>query len=117
MRQESGRLARHRRPGGAAVSAAIDAVAFVGDTDIDGLGRIAGSAAPFVECHPDNPLDVAGEGAVRVLEVCTRIGEVTDFRPGHSEIGAPPEAVAAARPEVEDVVAVWIDRQAFAHST
>src|SRR5215468_4751173 len=115
VRQEACGLPWHGRPRGAAICAAVNAIAFIRDADIDGLRRIAGSSGSAIESHPDDADDVAGVGTARVLNVGSRNGEAGDSGPGRAEISAPPEAVAAAGAEIESAVAVGINSQALAH--
>src|SRR5262245_54412047 len=110
MRQVTGWLARNTRPGRAAIDTAIDAVGFIRHTDIDRLGRIAGGPRSPVECHPDNSDDICGICIARVLNVIAGIWKARDFGPRRAEIDASPEAVAAACPQKENAVPVWIDR-------
>src|SRR5215210_502988 len=58
VRQEASRLPRHRRPGYAAICAAVHARARVSDAHVDGLRCVAGSACTFVESDPVETLIV-----------------------------------------------------------
>src|SRR5262245_10963969 len=115
MGQESVRLARDCLPCGASIEAAIDAGGFIRNTDIDGLSWVAGSSGSRIECHPNDALVIAGVSTIGALAIVAGIGEAGDFRPGRAEIGAPPEPIAAPRPQIEDAVTVGIDREPFAH--
>src|SRR5262245_66233902 len=115
MGQEARGRPRDGRPRGPAVSAAIDAIALIRDADVNGLRRIAGSPGPAVESHPHDADDVAGVGIAGVFDVGSRDGKAGDPGPGRAEVRTPPEAVAAAGAEIEDAVAIGVDRQALPH--
>src|SRR5215468_3897945 len=115
MRQEARGLPRNRRPRRAAVSAAINAIALVRDADVNGLSRIAGCPGSAVKSHPDDADDVGGVGTAGILKVGSRNWKAGDFSPGCAEVRAPPKAVAAAGAQIEDAVAIGVNRQALAH--
>src|SRR5262249_53324558 len=115
MRQEASGLPRNSSPRSAAVRTAINAIALIGDADVNGLSRIAGSPGSAIESHPHDADDVAGVGTAGVLDIGSRNWKAGDSGPGRAEVRAPPEAVAAARAEIEDAVAIGINRQALAH--
>src|SRR5262249_2125306 len=115
MRHEARALPRNSSPRSAAVSAAVDAFSLIGDANINGLSRIAGSPGSTVESHPDDADDVGGVGIAGVLDVGPRDRKAGDSGPGRAEVRAPPEAVAAAGAEIEDAVAIGVNRQALAH--
>src|SRR5262249_1554064 len=115
MRQEASGLPRNCSPRSAAVRAAINAIARIGDANINGLSRIAGSPGGAVESHPRDADDIARVGIARIFDVGSRSGKAGDFGPGRAEVRAPPEPVAAAGAEIEDAVAIGINRQALAH--
>ena len=96
MRQETGGLPRNSSPRSAAVRTAINAIALIGDADVNGLSRIAGSPGSAIESHPHDADDVGGVGTAGVLEVGPRDWKAGDFGPGRAEIRAPPKAIAAA---------------------
>src|SRR5262252_551929 len=115
MRKEARGLPRNGSPRSAAVRAAIDAIALIGDANINGLSRIAGSPGSAVESHPDDAGDVAGVGIAWVFDISPRDRKAGDSGPGRAEVRAPPEAVAAAGAEIKDAVAIGINRKALAH--
>src|SRR5262249_43895327 len=113
MRKEASGLPRNSSPRSAAVRAAVDAIALIGDANINGLSRITGSPGSTVESHPDDADDVGGVGIAGVLDVGSRGRKAGDSGPGRAEVGAPPEAGAAAGAAIEAAVAVGIHRQAL----
>src|SRR5262245_23775542 len=115
MRQEARGLPRNGSPRGAAVRAAIDAIALIGDANINGLSRIAGGPGSAVESHPDDADDVACVGIAWVFDISPRDRKAGDSGPGRAEVRAPPEAVAASGAEIEDAVAIGVNRKALAH--
>src|SRR5262249_2034929 len=115
MWEESGRLIGDGLPRSAGVEAAIDTRGLVRNPDINGLGRIAGSAGSRIECHPHHSLNISADGTVFALEVCAGVRKVFDLRPTGAVIVAPPESVTTPGPKIEDAVLIGIDRQALAH--
>src|SRR5262252_11116581 len=101
MRKEARGLPRNSSPRSAAVSAAVDAIALIGDANINGLSRIASGPGSAVESHPDDADDVACVGIARVFDVSPRDGKAGYSGPGRPEVRAPPEAVAAAGAEIK----------------
>src|SRR5262249_17882403 len=115
MRQETCRLTSHRRPGGAAIGASKDAVAFVSNADVDGLRRASRAAGPRVECFPNNAVGIAEVYVAGLLDISRDGGEACDSVPRRSKISTLPETITAACTEVNYVVLVWIDCEALAH--
>jgi len=62
-------------------------------------------------------LTVVATNITRIRDQSSAIGERADLGPGDTSIGTLPKAIAASRPEVEDVRVLRVDGQSLASAS